>query len=62
MRRHFQPLSKGSASGNGNNVSNDMIVQGEDVEQSNVGRVFNPDGIVADPALRRRIKEYGKNV
>jgi hypothetical protein len=31
-------------------------------DQSNVGRAFNPDEIVADPALRRQIDEYDINV
>ena len=61
MRRFFQPLSTGSAISSGNNAS-DPTVLGEDVEQQNVGRPFNPDDIVADPALRRQIEEYDKNV
>jgi hypothetical protein len=62
MRRFFQPLSRGFATSGGNNVSSDTIVQGEALEQPNVGRGFNSDDIVSDPALRRQIEEYGKNV
>jgi hypothetical protein len=53
MRRFFQPLSRGSATSGGNNVSSDTTVQGEALEQPNVGRGFNSDDIVSDPALRR---------
>jgi hypothetical protein len=34
-----------------NNLSSDTTVQSEAAEQSNVGRVFNLDDIVAHPAL-----------
>jgi hypothetical protein len=61
MWRYFQPLSRGSATSGGNNVSSDTTVQGEAAEQPNVGRAFNPDDIVADPALRRQIEEYDSN-
>jgi hypothetical protein len=62
MRRFFQPLSRGSPTSGGNNVSSDMTVQGEAVEQPNVGSGFNPDDIVLDLALTRQIEEYDKNV
>jgi hypothetical protein len=52
MRRFFQPLSRGSGTGANNNVNNTPIV----------GGTFNPDDIVADPALRRQIDEYDKYV
>jgi len=64
MRRFFQPLSRGSATGGGGNIVSDTTVQGESAEQEqpNIGRAFNPDDIVADPALRKQIEEYDKNV
>src|SRR5579883_2611559 len=69
MKRFFQPLSvDASTSGGGNrsvnNVQNtrNASVQGESTEQSGVGRAFTPDDIVADPALRRPIEKYDKNV
>ena len=52
MRRFFQPLSRGSNTGANNNVNNTPTV----------GGTFNPDDIVADPALRRQIYEYDKDV
>ncbi|XP_035823482.1 zinc finger MYM-type protein 1-like [Zea mays] len=52
MRRFFQPLSRGSDTGANNNVNNTPTV----------GGTFNPDDIVADPALRRQIYEYDKDV
>jgi hypothetical protein len=52
MRRFFQPLSRGSNTGANNNVNNTPTV----------GGTFNPDDIVADPALRRQIYEYDKHV
>jgi hypothetical protein len=64
MRRFFQPLSRGSAIGgqDNNNVNDVSIAQTRISDQSNVGRAFNPDEIVADPALRRQIDEYNINV
>jgi hypothetical protein len=52
MRRFFQPLSRGSGTGANINVNNTPTV----------GGTFNPDDIVANPALRRQIYEYDKDV
>jgi hypothetical protein len=51
MRRFFQPLSRGSGTGADNNVNNTPPV----------GRTFNSDDIVANPALRWQIDEYDKD-
>jgi len=67
MRRFFQPLSSGSATGGssqagGSDSAQNANVSGEATQQSNVVSSFNPDEIVADPALRKPIEEYDKNV
>jgi hypothetical protein len=64
MRRFFQSLSRGSATGgqDNTNVNVTPIAQTRTSEQSNVGRAFNSDEIVADPTLRRQIGEYNINV
>jgi hypothetical protein len=52
MRRFFQPISRGTGTSANNNVNNTPTI----------GGTFNPDDIVADPALRRKIDECDKDV
>jgi hypothetical protein len=56
MRRFFQPVARGRGSTTGGVGDNNVQAEPSRIpasEQSNVGRAFNSDEIVVDPALRR---------
>jgi hypothetical protein len=56
MMRFFQPVARGRGSTTGGVDENNVQAEPSRIaalEQSNVGRPFNPDEIVVDPALRR---------